>query len=438
MPATIPSPTPQTGLIALKALLRERSLLSPLQRMNQELGDIFQIELPNFTPIFMVGPEAAHFVLVDKRGELRWRNDNDPVTHLLRHGVLVEDGEEHDRLRHLLNPPLHKQMLVDYIADMWAYTQQVTARWRDGTVVDVLDEMRKIALLILMQSLYKLDFSSQLHRMWDVVIDNIKYVSPGLWMLWSALPQPQYHRAIHKMDSYLYQIIRERRRWMTADPLPPRDMLGQLIASGMDDDLIRDQLLTMLIAGHDTVTALMAWTIYLLSEHPDVLYRVQTEVDHTLIPGEIPSLDQINQLGYLNQVIKESLRLYPPIHLGARLSATDLEFKGYHIPANRRVVYSIYLTQRHPAYWPEPDRFDPERHAPGTRPVPYSWLPFGGGPRNCIGAAFGQMEARVVIANILLHFDLRLANTHVKPHMGATLEPHGARLRVEQRSDYLN
>ncbi|MBP1702670.1 MAG: putative cytochrome [Chloroflexi bacterium] len=436
MPATIPSPSPQAGLIALKALLRERSLLAPLQRMNLELGDIFQIQLPNFTPIFMVGPEAAHFVLVDQRGELRWRNENDPVTHLLRHGVLVEDGDEHDRLRHLLNPSLHKQMLVEYITDMWCYTQQVTAQWKEGVVVDILDEMRKIALLVLMRTLYQLDFSPQLRRMWDVVIDNIKYVSPGLWMLWSDLPRHQYNRAIHKMDRYLYQIIQERRKRMTADPLPPRDMLGQLIASGMEDGLIRDQLLTMLIAGHDTVTALMAWTLYLLSVHPDILKQAQDEVDNTLYPGEIPSLEQINQLVYLNQVIKESLRLFPPIHLGSRISATDLEFKGYHIPANRRVVYSIYLTQRHPAYWPEPDRFDPDRHAPGTRPAPYTWLPFGGGPRNCIGAAFGQMEARVVVANVLLHFDLHLVNAHVKPHMGATLEPHGARMRIERRSDY--
>jgi cytochrome P450 len=221
---------------------------------------------------------------------------------------------------------------------------------------------------------------------------------------------------------------------MAVSSLPPSDMLGSLIASGMDDDLIRDQLLTMLIAGHDTVTALMAWTLALLGQHPAMLRQAQDEVDRTLFPGELPTLEQINQMTYLNQVIKEALRMYPPIHLGSRISATDLEFKGYHIPANRRVVYSIYLTQRSPAYWPEPDRFDPQRHSPGVRPEPYTWLPFGGGPRNCIGAAFGQMEARVVIAYLLLHFDLELTSRHIKPHMGATLEPHGARLRVERRT----
>jgi cytochrome P450 len=434
MPEKIPTPSPKAGLIALKALIGERSLLAPLQKMNQELGDIFQIELPNFAPIFMVGPEAAHFVLVDARGDLRWRNETDPVTHLLRHGVLVEDGEEHDRLRRLLNPPLHKQMLTEYITDMWCYTRQVTAQWKDGSTVDILDEMRKIALLVLMQTLYALDFSPELRRMWDVILDNIRYVSPGLWMLWNGVPRPKYRAAIQKMNSYLYQIIAERRRWMKADSLPPKDMLGLLIASGMDDDLIRDQLLTMLIAGHDTVTALMAWTLVLLGQHPEALRAAQDEVDNTLFPDDIPSMEQINQLTYLNQVIKESLRLYPPIHLGSRISATDLEYKGYHIPANRRVVYSIYLTQRHAAYWPEPDQFNPSRHTAGTRPEPYTWLPFGGGPRNCIGAAFGQMEARVVLAYLLLHFDLKLVGRHVRPYMGATLEPHGGRMRIEHRT----
>jgi cytochrome P450 len=433
MAEKIPSPSPEAGLQALKALLGERSLLAPLQKMNQVLGDIFQIDLPNFSPIFMVGPEAAHFVLVDARSDLRWRNDSDPVTHLLRHGVLVEDGEEHDRLRRLLNPALHKQMMSDYIADMWCYSRQVTSQWKDGSTVDILDEMRKIALLVLMQTLYSLDFSPELRRMWNVILDNIRYVSPGLWMLWSGMPRQKYNRAIHTMNSYLYRIISERRRLMKADRLPPRDMLGLLIASGMEDDLIRDQLLTMLIAGHDTVTALMAWTLSLLGMHPEALSKAQDEIDLTLFPGEIPTLEQINQLEYLNQVIKESLRLYPPIHLGSRVSATDLEYKGYLIPANRRVVYSIYLTQRHPAYWPDPDLFDPQRHAVGSRPAPYTWLPFGGGPRNCIGAAFGQMEARVVLAYLLLNYDLKLISRHVKPHMGATLEPHGARMRIESR-----
>ncbi len=134
-------------------------------------------------------------------------------------------------------------------------------------------------------------------------------------------------------------------------------------------------------------------------------------------------------------MIREALRLYPPIHLGSRLAAADLEFDGYHIPRGERVIYSIYLTQRHPAYWEQPDEFSPERHARGAaKPEPYAWLAFGGGPRNCMGAAFGQAESALVLAYILRVFDLELVERGVHPHMGATLEPRpGVRMRVHRR-----
>ncbi|MFM8321213.1 MAG: cytochrome P450, partial [Chloroflexota bacterium] len=245
-------------------------------------------------------------------------------------------------------------------------------------------------------------------------------------------PRPGYRRSLAQMDAYLYQLIADRRAALECSPTAlehsaaaplPADMLGLLIASGMEDGLIRDQLLTMLIAGHDTVTALMAWTLYLLGSHPDAYRRAQAEADAVLARGELPGYAQLNGLVYLEQVIREALRLYPPIHLGSRLAAVDLEYDGYRIPAGERVIYSIYLTQRHPDCWPDPDRFDPERHQPGHSPQPYSWLAFGGGPRNCIGAAFGQVEARLVLGYVLRNFSLRLHDRRVTPHMGATLEP---------------
>jgi cytochrome P450 len=209
--------------------------------------------------------------------------------------------------------------------------------------------------------------------------------------------------------------------------------LGLLITAGMDDDLIRDQLLTMLIAGHDTSTALLAWTLYLLGSHPHDLHRAQDEVNANL-SIEPPAPKTVGQLEFLGRVIKESLRLYPPIHLGSRVAANDMEYQGFHIPVGERVIYSIYLTQRHKAYWPDPHRFDPERYISGARPVPYAWLGFGGGPRNCIGAGFGLVEAKVVLARLLQNFNLTLVEPHVHPHMGATLEPRpGVRMRVRHR-----
>jgi cytochrome P450 len=211
-------------------------------------------------------------------------------------------------------------------------------------------------------------------------------------------------------------------------------LLGLLIAAGMPDALIRDQLLTLIIAGHDTSTALLSWTLYLLSNHPEVQARVQAELD-SVLGSAPPSLAQLGQLSYLEQVINETLRLYPPIHLGSRIAAEDLEFQGHHIPTGQRVLYSIYLTQRDPRYWDKPAEFCPERFAPALsrQHLPYTFQPFGGGSRNCIGMAFAQVEVKVVLARILQHFDLRFTGHSVRLRMGATLEPAPGVMVIAQR-----
>ena len=426
----LPVPDSKTSFRALKAMLRERHPLAAMQVFHRELGDVFRIPLPGFSPVVMVGPQAARFVLVERRDDLRWRNESDPVTELLGHGVLVEDGEDHDRLRQIMNPVLHRRMLASYADAMIRRTDQVIAGWNDGQVVDMLVEMRKIALLILVETMFKADMTLELDHLWKAVLDTIRFISPGSWMFWRGAPRPGYKRSIERMDAYLYRIIDTRRGAMRRWSEKPDDLLGVLIASGMQDQLIRDQLLTMLIAGHDTSTALMAWSLYLLGAHPWSLARAQEEARSVL--GEFPpGLEHYQRLTYLGQVIDEALRLYPPIHLGSRLAARELCYQGYKISAGQRVIYSIYLTQRHPEDWPDPDRFDPERHAPGIRKPAYAWLPFGGGPRNCIGSAYGQVEARLVLARILQQVELELVESHVHPHMGATLEPSpGVRMRV--------
>ncbi|HSR30514.1 MAG TPA: cytochrome P450, partial [Anaerolineae bacterium] len=214
------------------------------------------------------------------------------------------------------------------------------------------------------------------------------------------------------------------------------DLLSALVAAAwLDDQAVRDQLLTLLIAGHDTSTASLTWTLYLLGRHPEALARAQAEVD-SVLADEPPAAEHLSGLVFLEQVFWEALRLYPPIHIGNRLAATDLEIAGYEVAAGTRVMYSIYLAHRSEQYWEEPLRFRPERFAKelrGTRP-PLSYVPFGGGPRNCIGAAFAQVEAKVVLARLLQLFDLQLVSGEVQPHMGAALEPRpGVVMRVRRR-----
>jgi cytochrome P450 len=162
--------------------------------------------------------------------------------------------------------------------------------------------------------------------------------------------------------------------------------------------------------------------------------QAQAEIGHVL--GEQPPTPQnVGGLSVLDQIVKESLRLYPPIHVGNRFAAQDVELAGYHIPAGTRVMVSYYLVQRHPDFWDAPDEFRPERWAGGFRPAPFSYLPFGGGPRNCIGGAFAQLEARLVLARILQRFDLVGHGRKARAHMGATLEPHpGVPMRARRRA----
>ena len=408
---------PATGRLALRALLKEGSPLGPLKVMAKSIGRFFQIPLPMFKPYVVFGPEANRKVLVTERDKVLWRN-TDPVTHLLGRGVLVVDGEEHDYYRKLMEPSLHPSRFPDYAEMIIKQTDRVSSLWKDGEIVDMLIESRKIALLIIMQTLFSKDVWDDLRRIWKPVLKSTEYISPGAWILWRKIPRLGFRKPLMELDEYLFEIIDERRSRTDVN-----DLLQHLIDARLSDDIIRDQMLTMLIAGHDTSTALLAWTFALLGQHPEVHERL------------IQDADLADKSSLLDQVIKESLRLYPPIHIGNRRVAKEMEFSEGNVPAGERMFYSIYLTHRDPAVWENPEEFCPERFSHGRRTPPFSYVPFGGGPRVCIGAAFGQAEARVVIARLLQTHAFEFTNHKIHAHMGATLEPRpGVRMKVTKRN----
>jgi cytochrome P450 len=291
----------------------------------------------------------------------------------------------------------------------------------------MLVEGRKIALLIIMQALFGKDVWNDLQRIWTPILKAIKFISPGPWIFWRGTPRPGLKRDLKALDKYLFEMIEERHLHLAQVQVRKRkvgvkDLLQHLIDAGLSDDVIRDQMLTMLIAGHDTSTALLAWTFALIGQHPDIHARLVEEIN----TQEKSSL--------LDQVIKESLRLCPPIHIGNRRVVESMEFDEGIVPAGERMFYSIYLTHRDPAIWENPEEFCPERFAHGRKTPPFSYIPFGGGPRACIGAAFGQAEARIVIARLLQTHRFEFANHKIHAHMGATLEPRpGVRMKVTKR-----
>jgi cytochrome P450 len=293
----------------------------------------------------------------------------------------------------------------------------------------MLVESRRIAQLIIMEVLFSVDFWDDLPHMWKPILKAIEYISPGAWIVFPKLPRMGYRKYLNTLDHYLYGIIQSRRNAEHRD-----DLLGHLITAGLDDERIRDQMLTMLIAGHDTSTALLAWTFYLLGKNPEIYSRLQTELDKSL-QGQLPVTPAGWQPPLLDEILKESLRLYPPIHLGNRRVTESIAFDGHDVPVGERLVYSIYLTHRDPDSWEAPEDFKPERFAHGRKHPPFAYVPFGGGPRACIGAAFGQAEARLVLARLLQTHRFQLMNPKVRIHMGATLEPKpGVFMQVHRKT----
>jgi cytochrome P450 len=415
------------------ALSRDGYILAALEVLHRSLGDVFALPLPGFRSVMLVGPEANKFMLTEARERFLWRSEGDPVTRLLQQGLLVVDGPFHDELREAMSPALHHSLFEGFTRIMWQSADCVADTWQDGAQIEMFAASRRMALLIVMETLFGADIGPDLDTLWHAILRTLRYISPGPWLLWPSLPRVGYQRAVRQLDAYIRQLIAHRR--IQSSFGSKNDLLGRLLASGMRDDLIRDQVLTLLIAGHDTSTALLAWSLYLLATHQDVLARVQAEID-TVVGMHPPAEGHLRRLPVLERVIKEALRLYPPIHLGSRVAACDIAFRGFHIPAGTRVLYSIYLTHRDERYWPDPHVFDPERFAPerARERGAYSYLPFGGGPRNCIGAAFAQVEAKIVLARLLQRFDLRFVGGTVRPHMRATLEPApGVLIEVRRR-----
>lgn len=421
--------TSELGRMALISFLKEKSPLGPLRILANHIGYFFQIPLPMFKPYLVFGAESNRKVLITQREKVLWRN-TDPVTDLLGRGVLIVDGEEHDHYRKLMEPSLHASRLAGYLNHMRHHTDKVSAQWRDNEVKDLLVESRKIALLIIFDTLFSKNIWDDIDKIWKPIIKSIQYISPGAWILWRNIPRIGFRKQLKILDEYLFKIIADRRQQMNYDlfrfSADSQDLLQHLIDAGLSDKVIRDQMLTMLIAGHDTSTALLAWTFALLGQHPEIHKQVVEEIDKTNNLERVPLLDN---------VIKESLRLYPPIHIGNRRIAQEMDFDGNKVPKDERLFYSIYLTHRDETVWENAESFCPERFSNGKKPAGLSYVPFGGGPRVCIGATFGQVEARVVMARLLKLFSFEFTNHKIHPHMGATLEPRpGVLMKVKRRS----
>jgi cytochrome P450 len=323
-------------------------------------------------------------------------------------------------------------------------------RWRRSTpgdtLLDIPQEMMRLTLRIAGLALFSHDLTNEVDRIGSTFTTLSPLISsytslpfPPLWV-----PTPRNRRllaGINTLNTIVYSIIEERRK-QPADT-QATDLLGMLLYTrneetglGMSDQQLLDEVLTLLLAGHETTATALTWTWYLLSQHPEVERRLHVEPEKVLA-GRNPSVDDLDALPYTRMVIQEAMRLYPPAFGFTRFAIASDEMGGYPVPANSMIFLSAYCTHRHPAFWEEPEVFDPERFNPersAGRPR-FAYFPFGGGPRQCIGNSFAMMEAQLVLATVAQRYALRLVPGHaVEIQVLPTLRPrHGLPMTLHPR-----
>lgn len=419
--------SPGQGLRILWSLRRgPAGLPEALQQAREALGDIFRLRLGRLDLVVVAHPAGLREALVEKRSAFSWRVEGEPIVRLLRQGLLVLDGAAHAYARRTMERSNLRRHFLPRLAALTDSIERLTHPWVSGHTYDMLGEMRRIALVLFEEVYFSHDPTPELPKLWKPILALIKYIGPGPWLLWGAGEPPL--QALKVIDEHLYGLIRTRKN--AAEPSD--DLLSHLLEAYADESVIRDHLLTMLIAGHDTSTAALAWSLYELGRHPEWQERLRREVQAYF--GEMrPTPEQVSQLPLLDAFVREVLRLYPPIHAGNRRVVEPTDLLGYPLAPGQRVLLSYYLAHTHPAFWEEPLAFRPQRWIEGKKNESFAYLPFSGGPRMCIGASFAQVELRWVLSLLLQKYRFFLREKRVYPYMGATLEPRPSlRMQVER------
>jgi cytochrome P450 len=417
--------------------------LSVFLKWAQEFGDIFYYRAVWLRVYFLNHPDLIESVLVRNPANFQKDRVIRNSRWFFGEGLLTSEGDFWLRQRRLSQPAFHRERVASYAAIMTSYAEEMLANWQDGEVRDIHAEMMNLTLRIVVRTLFNVESEQTAHV--SSALNALMRNASGARMLIPPigryLPTPsmiEVRRGVRHLEETVYGII-ERRR---ADQRDAGDLLSMLIqvrdedGSRMSDKQLRDEVLTFLLAGHETTAIALSWTWHLLAQHPEAEAKLHTEID-SVLAGGAPAFSDIQRLPYTEAVIKESMRLYPPAWSLARTVRSDFEIRGYRIPAGANLVMSQWIMHRDPRYFDQPEKFVPERWLNGgSAKLPrFAYFPFGGGPRQCIGAAFAQMEAAMVVATIAQRFQLRSVPDHpVIPVPSFTLRPkHGIRMTIERR-----
>ena len=430
-----PGPKPQ--FLIGRMPLASRDPLALFSKWAAEFGDIFYYRAAWIHVYFLNHPDLIEGVLV--RNYQNFLKD-----HVIRksrwffgEGLLTNEGESWLRQRRLSQPAFHRERVASYARIMTCYTGQMLDSWdakfaKTAAPFDIHQEMMQLTLRIVVRALFNVEAEQigAISKAMNILMRNSSGVRMLLPPVARYLPTPamiEFRRSVRQLDESVYHIIAARRR----DESDSGDLLSMLMqardedGSRMSDKQLRDEVMTFLLAGHETTALTLSWTWHLLAQHPEVEEQLHAELER-LLAGRVPELSDLPKLNYTERVIKESMRLYPPAWSLARTVVKEFELRGYRIPAGANVVMSPWIMHHHSAYFPDPWRFDPDRWLrDDAQKLPrFAYFPFGGGPRQCIGNAFAMMEATLLLATIAQRFTLRAVSSEpIIPVPSFTLRP---------------
>jgi cytochrome P450 len=434
-------PGPPPNLIRSLFGAMQQNPLDYFTEMTQKYGDVFGMRIGNFRTIFINHPDLIEDVLVNHSRKYHKGRILQANKYLFGEGLLTSEGDFWLRQRRLSQPAFHRERISAYAATMAEYTEQLVATWRDGEERDIHEEMMQLALRIVGKTLFNADVTQDAKEVGET-LDVLLHLAANfgrtiLVPLW--VPTPRNLRAklgIWRLEKVIYRIIANRR----TNGGDTGDLLSILLqaqdedGTRMNDRQLRDETITLFLAGHETTANTLSWTWWLLAQNPSIEKKFHEELDGVL-GGRVPTVDDLPKLTYLNYLLTESLRLYPTAWGMARLAIEEHEIAGYSVQPGNGVAFAQWVVQRDARWYDAPLEFRPERWGNGlTRQLPrFAYFPFGGGPRQCIGNTFALMEASIVLATIGQKFRFALLPGHkVDPLASITLRPkNGIRVRLE-------
>jgi len=403
-----------------------RDPLGLLERLAREQGDVAHMRMGLSQVVVLSHPALVDEVLVTQNQHFRKNPATRRLGSLIGRGLLSSDGEDWKRQRRVTQPAFHRARIAALSDVMVKYSARLLDNWRVGEVRDVQQEMMELTLQIACKSLFGAEVAEELQIVRSamaVVGDHfLSRFTSLLFLLPDGVPTPgnrRYLNAVHHLDRLVYQIIDNSNG-------DRGDLLSLLLESGLTPKEVRDEVMTFFLAGHETTSLALTWSLYLLSQQPLAWTRLKSEVSHVL-EGRLPTIDDVPRLPYTKAIVDEALRMYPPAYLQGRQALRNVSIGGHPIKRGTTLLMSQWLIHHDPRFYAEPWSFAPERWLDGTLAASlprFAYFPFGGGQRQCIGNAFAQLEAQLVLACLAQRVDLQLIeDQRIEPLALITLRP---------------